>query len=203
MAVHTTARNRTAENQRELDLVNRAQAGDVSAGVELWLIYKGKLLPRVRRWNRINEWEELFVDAGASQIYEALPRFRFRGKPFEAWAYAVAHNAVLKLVRDLGLKQIDIPLTEAEDELPDPPGPLDRFIETRVREAAYRLKGLRGAAVRGCFYEDKSDDEIAEDEHIPRRKVNYRKHQGLRSMGKDLCNIPFRSIRPETRFSGY
>jgi DNA-directed RNA polymerase specialized sigma24 family protein len=203
MAVHTTARNRTAEDQRELDLVNRAQAGDVSAGVELWLIYKSKLRPRVRRWNWIDEWKELFVDAGASQIYEALPTFRFTGRPFRVWAYAVARNAVLKLVRDLGLEEIDIPLIDAEDELPDPPGPLDKFIETRVREAAYRLKGLQGAAVRGCFYEDKSDDEIAVEQHIPRRKVNYRKHQGLRSIKKELSDIPFKSIRPETRFSGY
>jgi DNA-directed RNA polymerase specialized sigma24 family protein len=203
MAVHSTARNRTAENQRELDLVTKAQAGDVSAGVELWLIYKDKLLPRVRRWNRINEWEKLFVDAGASQIYEKLPEFRFTGKPFQAWAYTVAHNAVRRLIRDLGIVHINIPLTDVEDELPDPLGPRAVYIKNRVRRAAYRLKGQQGAAVRGCFYEDKSDEEIAADEHIARRKVNYRKHQGFRSMRKELSDIPFKSIRPETRFSGF
>ena len=45
--------------------------------------------------------------------------------------------------------------------------------------------------------------ELAEQHDIPQRRVCYRRKQALRQMKEGLSDVPFMSIRPETRFLVY
>lgn len=204
MAVCTKARDRPTADQHDVALVARVIAGDKSAEDDLWHRYHEQFRRWVQRWNHINEWESLFVDAATSQLFEVLPHYKPEFSAFRSWAFSVARCAVLKQVRDLCINRADIALDEfLEDVLPALLRPEDDFLSSRVDEEVDRLDPERRAAVRGHFYEGKTDEEIAEELHIPRRRVNYRRQQGMAMIRSRLCDVPFTSIRPETRLSGY
>jgi DNA-directed RNA polymerase specialized sigma24 family protein len=204
MAAYVEVRDRSVEKESVLTLVRRAQAGDLTAQAELWLLYHEEFRPWVRRWNHINEWEDLFVDAAASQLIEVVSKYNPAGSAFSSWAYSVARSSVLKQVRDLSINHPDVSLdTVMGESLADFLGPERAFVVNRVREEAFRLRGLRGAAVRGRFYEDKTDDEIAAEQHTTRRIVGYRRRQGLAEMAEHLRDVPFTLVCPKDGFSGY
>ncbi len=204
MAVSALARERAAEQPSVDTLIARGQAGDLAAQAELWLRCREEFLPWVRRWNHLNQWEEIFVDTAASHLIEVLDKYKPERSAFSTWAYTVARTSVLKQVRDLAINHPDVSLdTVMGESLTDFLGPERDFIVNRVREEAYRLTGLEGAAVRGRFYEDKTDDQIAAEQGTTRRVIGYRRRQGLAEIAEHLSDVPFTSICPKDGFSGY
>jgi DNA-directed RNA polymerase specialized sigma24 family protein len=116
----------------------------------------------------------------------------------------VARAAVLKQVRDLDINHDDISLDAfLEDGLPSFCGPEDDFVSHRVDEEVDRLEPVRQAAVRGRFYEGKTDDEIAAEQGTTRRIVGYRRRQGLAEIAEHLRDVPFTSVCPKAGFPGY
>jgi DNA-directed RNA polymerase specialized sigma24 family protein len=204
MVVSAKARERAAEHESDLTLVQRAQDGDLSAQAEVWLRYHEEFRPWVRRWNHLNQWEDIFVDSAASQLIEVVSKYKPGGSAFSSWAYTVARTSVLKQVRDLSINHPDVSLdTVMGESLTDFLGPEQAFVEHRVREEAYRLRGLRGAAVRGHFYEDKTDDEIAAEQRTTRRIIGYRRRQGLAEMAEHLHDVSFTLDCTKDGFPGY
>jgi RNA polymerase sigma-70 factor, ECF subfamily len=84
-----------ADDPRIVALVARAVARDQAAFAELYDLH----LDRVYRYvyyRTANQTDaEDLTEQVFLQAWAAIERFRWRGKPFLAWLYAVAHNAVV------------------------------------------------------------------------------------------------------------
>jgi len=98
--------------QDEQDLVHRAQNGDKEAFTELYETYFGKLYRYVvaRIGNRAEAedmTQQVFVKA-----YKSISSYRWRGVPFSAWLFRIAHNLVVDFFRKES-KRPTVPLEES------------------------------------------------------------------------------------------
>jgi len=204
MAACTVIHDRTVGNRCDTALVLRARDGDIDAFNSLYHKDHKLIVCWVRSWLRYEEWVDECTDDAIAVLSRKLPQYRPERASFCSWAYRVARTAVIKHVRVLGISRVDVPIDLLmEDDLLAFFGPEFDFLSRRVEEEVKRLEPEQRAAVYGYFYEGKTDEEIAEELHIPRRRVCYRRKQGLVELRRRLSDVPFTSIRPETRFSGY
>ena len=98
--------------QDEQDLVHRAQNGDKEAFTELYETYFSKLYRYVvvRIGNRAEAedmTQQVFVKA-----YKSISSYRWRGVPFSAWLFRIAHNLVVDFFRKES-KRPAVPLEES------------------------------------------------------------------------------------------
>ena len=98
--------------QDEQDLVHRAQNGDKEAFTELYETYFSKLYRYVvvRIGNRAEAedmTQQVFVKA-----YKSISSYRWRGVPFSAWLFRIAHNLVVDFFRKES-KRPTVPLEES------------------------------------------------------------------------------------------
>ncbi len=98
--------------QDEQDLVHRAQNGDKEAFTELYETYFGKLYRYVvvRIGNRAEAedmTQQVFVKA-----YKSISSYRWRGVPFSAWLFRIAHNLIVDFFRKES-KRPTVPLEES------------------------------------------------------------------------------------------
>lgn len=202
MAAYTMTRDWDAANRRDRELALRARAGDDGAANELYHRYYPKLHKRVRRWL----WNPAFVDECTAhvvaKIFEDLPRYRPDKSSFSFWANMEFRSEMTKHIHELELDHPNMPIDETmEEELPAPSGPLDAYIDSRVHEGVKGLVPEREAVVDGIFFEDKTQKEIAEERHMPPRRVSYRLQQAKADLRKGLSDVAFTWIRPESAFS--
>jgi RNA polymerase sigma-70 factor, ECF subfamily len=85
----------TADDPRIVALVGRAVARDQAAFAELYdeyldAVYRYVYYRSGHRSDAEDLTEQVFLQAWA-----AIERFRWQGKPFQAWLYTVAHNVVI------------------------------------------------------------------------------------------------------------
>jgi len=83
------------DDRHIIALVGRAEARDQAAFAELYDVYLDRIFRYIyyRTGNR-HEAEDL-TEQVFLQAWAAIERFRWQGKPFVAWLYAVAHNVVI------------------------------------------------------------------------------------------------------------
>ena len=120
------------------ELAAAAIGGDVAAVGRLYDALVGPIYRYVAMRVRHREDAEDITQAVFERIVSALPRYRQRGRPFTAFAFRVAQNAVIDHVRrDRGHKQLD-----PEIELSDGAAGLDalsvRGEELRELQSAIR-----------------------------------------------------------------
>ena len=97
----------------EIQLVERAQAGDASAAASLYESYFDRVYRYVTlRVGDRTEAEDITADVFLKML-EALGSFRFTGAPFSSWLFRIAHNQVIDHHRRRGKRQAS-PLEEAE-----------------------------------------------------------------------------------------
>ena len=204
MAICAAVRDRAAEDRDDTALVLRARAGDEAAIKELRSKYHALFLSWIRRklWDK--DLAHDLADGAIAELFEVLDQYKPELSPFSAWAFIVAKTCVIKLMLVLGTERHDVTPVELLDEfMPALTGPADDFVTSRVREEVANLSPEQQVAVNGWFFEGRTDEEMAAELSIPRRRVNYRRQQGLAVLRDRLSDVPFTSIRPETRFSGY
>ena len=85
--------------QDEQGLVQRAQQGDKEAFAQLYethfdRIYRYVLLRMRNKAEAEDMTQQVFVKA-----FESLPSFKWKGIPFSAWLFRIAHNLVVDHVR--------------------------------------------------------------------------------------------------------
>lgn len=102
------------------ELAVAAAAGDVEAVGRLYDVLVGSIYRYVAlRVHRREDAEDL-TQLVFERIVASLPRYRPRGRPFEAWAFRIARNAVIDHVRR---DRAHEPLTDghetSHDETPD------------------------------------------------------------------------------------
>jgi RNA polymerase sigma-70 factor, ECF subfamily len=113
-----------ADDQHVIALVARAVARDQAAFAELYDLYVGHVYRytfyrTAKRADAEDLTEQVFLQAWA-----AIDRFRWQGKPFVAWLYAVAHNAVIDWRRR----------TAPSDSLDHADQPMDIASDSAARE---------------------------------------------------------------------
>ncbi|MEO8510472.1 MAG: sigma-70 family RNA polymerase sigma factor [Chloroflexota bacterium] len=97
------------------ELAAAAIGGDVAAVGRLYDALVGPIYRYVAMRVRHREDAEDITQAVFERIVSSLPRYRERGRPFSAFAFRVAHNAVIDHVR----RDRAYPPLDPEVELPD------------------------------------------------------------------------------------
>ena len=203
MAVAARIRDHAEGNNRDDALIQSIRAGDGAAYDELWYKYHNLFINWVRRWVRCPAWEQECADQAVAVLFEVLPKYQPGRSSFCSWAHMVGRSAIIKHIHQLSIDRDDVPVDEMiTDMLPTLSGPEDDYVRSRVTEELSRLEPEQQAAVNGAYFDDRSDSELSAELSIPRRRVCYRRQQGLASLRERLSDVPLTTIRPVTRFSG-
>jgi RNA polymerase sigma factor (sigma-70 family) len=205
MVALTTVRLRTADARSDESLWQRAVAGDRDALEKLLTKYRAIFALWVNRVFRGgNRWNEDYAQEATIRVFKKLNKYRPERAAFCTWAHVVGRSAIFSFIKKHASERYDVSLDVLwEDAVATLRGPEEEYAFLRLCEEGEKLESQRYAAVGGHFYEDKADKQIGVEQHMETRRVNYRRHQGLRSMKKGLSEVPFMSIRPKLRFSGY
>jgi RNA polymerase sigma-70 factor (ECF subfamily) len=105
----------------EIDLVARAQGGDVSAIGALYDEHHESIFRYV--WLRVGDTqlaEDLTGDVFMRMLH-SLPNYQSMGLPFRAWLYRIAHNRLVDHYRRNGRREpvsLDVVETHAADDDP-------------------------------------------------------------------------------------
>jgi len=190
MAVVAQFRLRESDKRLESVLLARVQSGDIEAGAELRERFRTRLHERLRHWLWNRQWADDLAAEGADAVRECLGEYKSDRASFNTWANRVAFSSIMKRISKLGLDRNDVRLDElVANLLPAVGGPEHAHIIARLREEVERLEPVRRAVIRGTFFEEKSDPELAVELHLPRRQVCYRRKQALRDLEKRLRDV--------------
>jgi RNA polymerase sigma-70 factor (ECF subfamily) len=131
--------------------------------------------------------ERVFV-----QALESLPRYEFRGAPFSAWLYRIAHNLVANWHRDTG-RHPQAPLEEASDRATDraepPSGALDAEEQRELRAAVARLPLDRQLLLQMKFVDERSNSDIATQMGRTEGAVKALLHRTLVTLRQELSRV--------------
>jgi RNA polymerase sigma-70 factor (ECF subfamily) len=110
----------TADDPRIVDLVDRAVRRDQAAFAELYDLHVSRVYRYAfYRTGKRSDAEDV-TDQVFLQAWAAIDRFRWKGKPFVAWLYVLAHNAVIDWRRRAApsesLDDSELPLRMASEE---------------------------------------------------------------------------------------
>jgi RNA polymerase sigma-70 factor (ECF subfamily) len=147
------------------------------------------------RVGRSQEAEDL-TERVFMQALESLPRYEFRGAPFSAWLFRIAHNLVANWHRDTGrhpTTSVD-EVSHWEDRRADPPGQaLGSEERAELREAIGRLPADRQQLLVMKFVEERSNNEIAQEMRRTEGAVKALLHRTLVALRQDLTK---HEVRP-------
>lgn len=152
------------EHEQDVEaLVERAQAGD---GDALGAIYD-RLAGRVYRFALFRvgspaDAEDLMQRSFLKMI-EALPRYRQRGLPFEAWFFRLARNSVIDHLRARRTHQPLETLADAHSPEPSPEASAELTFEfERLEDALRRLTPIQQEVIGYRFMAGLSAREIGQ-----------------------------------------
>jgi RNA polymerase sigma-70 factor, ECF subfamily len=119
-AIAPTAKPHALDGLTIDQLAEAATAGNVEA---VGRLYDTLVVPIYRyvavRVHRREDAEDL-TQLVFERIVSSLPRYRSRGRPFEAWAFRIARNAVIDHIRrDRAHEPLGADLDAGHDETPD------------------------------------------------------------------------------------
>ena len=204
MAVAARVRDRVSEDRYDQDLVLRAKAWDAEAQVELHDKYRGEFFGLTRHRLRDKQWADVFADGAIEQVFEYLASYKPELSSFRTWAFRVARTSIIRQISDIGAERDEVLSFELLAEvMPALTSPEYDFVISRVHEEMENLEPVQQKSVDGAYFDGENDRELAEQNNIPQRRVCYRRKQALRQMKEGLSDVPFMSIRPETRFLVY
>lgn len=88
--------NKEDKDDRDLELIERFQDGDLSAFDELMKRYKKQILAYVYKKIGKRSWEDAedLTQVVFMKVFKALPRWEPRAK-FSTWLYRIAHNVCI------------------------------------------------------------------------------------------------------------
>jgi RNA polymerase sigma-70 factor (ECF subfamily) len=125
------------------------------------------------------------------QALENLPRYQFRGAPFSAWLFRIAHNLVANWHRDSGRHPTD-PIDggeEWEDRAADPPSDALGAEERReLRDLVGKLPADRQQLLVMKFVEERSNADIAREMRRTEGAVKALLHRTVTSLREQLSS---------------
>jgi RNA polymerase sigma-70 factor (ECF subfamily) len=140
------------------------------------------------RVGRTTEAEDL-TERVFFQALENVPRYEFRGAPFSAWLFRIAHNLVANWHRDAArhpTTTVD-EVSHWEDRRADPPAEALGAEERReLRQAIARLPYDRQHLLHMKFVEERSNGEIAVEMRRTEGAVKALLHRTMVALRHDL-----------------
>ncbi|HEY90666.1 MAG TPA: sigma-70 family RNA polymerase sigma factor [Dehalococcoidia bacterium] len=173
--------------QEEQNLVHRAQHGDKEAFTELYEAYFDKLYRYVvvRIGNKAEAedmTQQVFVRA-----YKSISSFRWKGVPFSAWLFRIAHNLVVDFFRKES-KRPTVPLEESllvSDE--DPRQAIEQQMDIeRVMTATRKLTAAQREVVSLRFAGGLTIAEVARTMGKSEGAVNALQHSAIAALRRIL-----------------
>jgi RNA polymerase sigma-70 factor (ECF subfamily) len=118
----------------EVDLVERAIAGDADAFGELYQRHMDAIYRYIYfRVGNVKDAEDL-TEHVFLKAWEALADYEQRGNPFTSWLYRIAHNSVVDYHRQQH-PVVSTPLLEQGDWTSDEPTALEQIIAAEETDA--------------------------------------------------------------------
>ena len=134
-SVHTPGREEIDE------LVRRAQKGEETAFAALYDHFYGRIFRYVSfKIGNAGEAEDITEDVFLRML-ESIQTFKWRGHPFSAWLFRVAHNLVVDHFRKKGRERV-IPLDTVIGTAGSSSADLDRYVEIKL--AMQEVHGAMG-----------------------------------------------------------
>jgi len=169
----------------DVDLVRRAQGGDVEAVGELYDRHHTRIYRYL--WSRVRDRHlaedlagEVFV-----RMVKDLPGYQPRGIPFQAWLYRIAHNLAVDHQRASGRHEL-VPLYHAEGlnaEGQDPASKVERQLTVeRVESALGALDPIQREVVVLRFLVGLSLREVAAALDKTVAAIKSLQHRGLAAL---------------------
>ena len=149
--------------QDEAELVRRAKQGDEAAFAQLYEAYFDKIY----RYVAIRMGDKMEAEDITQQVFlkaiKAISSFKWKGVPFSAWLFRIAHNQVVDYLRKTK-KRISVPLKESlvADGGDDPHEIFDRKLDIeRLGAATKRLTLAQQEVISLRFAAEMSVTQVA------------------------------------------
>jgi RNA polymerase sigma-70 factor (ECF subfamily) len=171
-------------DERERALVERAHRRDREAFGELYDLHVEAVYRYLYyRLGNSAECEDL-TEQVFLKAWEAIDRFEWRGRPFRAWLYRVAHNA---LVDHRRAERPSVPLDDAVLERPTGDDALEQALTSQeLAEAIRQLTPEQAQVITLRFLAGWSNAEIAQDMERQEPAVRALQLRGLTALRRIL-----------------
>ena len=123
----------------EESLVRRAQKNDPEAFAQLY----EENFNKIYRYLALRVGNEMEAEDMTQQVFlkalQSISSFRWKGVPFSAWLFRIAHNQAVDHLRKKG-KRVSVPLDDSLSSGDSPPATTERKMDVeRLLEATERL----------------------------------------------------------------
>lgn len=174
------------DHNSEEELINRAKLGDKTAISTLYEKHVDQIFRYIAYRVPENDAEDITAEVFVRMV-ESLPKFEYRGAPFEAWLYRIASARVADFHRKRGRRQID----EINDNLTDDdPLPEEQMQEKQehkqLREALSQLNEDDQKILILRFVERKSHEEVALIMGKKPAAIRTAQHRALKKLAGNL-----------------
>ena len=174
--------------QNEENLVRRAKEGDQEAFAQLYEEYFDKIY----RYVTIRIGDKMEAEDITQQVFlnaiKAISSFKWRGVPFSAWLFRIAHNQVVDYLRKRK-KRVSVPLEEsliAGDS--DPQGIFERKLNIeRLISATKKLTLAQQEVISLRFAGEMSVAEVAKVMGRSEGAVKALQHSAVVALRKVLA----------------
>lgn len=175
-----------ADQNSEEQLINRAKLGDKTAISTLYEKHVDQIFRYIAYRVPENDAEDLTAEVFVRMV-ESLPKFEYRGAPFEAWLYRIASARVADFHRKRNRRQVD----EINDKLSDDrPLPEEDMLEKQehrqLREALSQLNEDDQKILILRFVERKSHEEVAKIMGKNPAAIRTAQHRALKKLAGNL-----------------
>jgi RNA polymerase sigma-70 factor (ECF subfamily) len=172
--------------QDEENLVRRAQQNDQEAFAQLYEEY----FDRIYRYITLKIGDAVEAEDLTQQVFlnslRSISSFRWKGRPFSAWLYRIAHNQVVDHLRKK--RRSDLPLEETlAGGGDDPQRDAERRLDIeRVLAAAQRLTEAQREVISLRFTSELSIAQVAEIMGKSQGAVKALQHSGIVALRRAL-----------------
>ncbi len=174
-------------SQNEMKLIERAQQGDTQAISQLYNENIDAITRFVAyRISHPNVVEDLISEIFLAMI-EGLPNYEYRGVPFVAWLYRIAHAKLVDYYRQMKREQ----QTELADDIPAEEPILEWNIEQAeefeaLKSAIAQLNETHQSILILRFIEQKTHEEVAEILEKSPAAIMTAQHRALNELAKRM-----------------
>jgi RNA polymerase sigma-70 factor (ECF subfamily) len=147
--------------QDVLELVDKAKNGDVNAFGKIYNTYLDRIYRYVYYQVRDKAVAEDLTQEIFTKAWEALRKFKWKGKPFSSWLYRIAHNRTMDFFRAMKKDSRFINQTAVDDC--DPVQEAEgKFMHEQLASAISQLNAQQREIIILKFIEGLNNHEIAQ-----------------------------------------
>ena len=148
-------------DQDTFALVDRAKNGDVNAFGKIYNTYLDRIYRYVYYQVRDRAVAEDLTQEIFTKAWEALGKFKWKGKPFSSWLYRIAHNRTMDFFRAMQKDPRFIDQTTVDDC--DPVKKVEgKFMNEQLAYAISQLNSQQREIIILKFIEGLNNHEIAQ-----------------------------------------